>query len=151
MGDRSTCASVPGGIGLGKACRRVLAPARVCPLTMTRHEFISAQAAARRQTVSFWPVAVNLVALGCFIWGAAHGYGAGEAGDLAGVRTGGMVFGVGLAILLASLVVVPIIHRERGPRCPHCRLKLIRILGPLAIASGHCGRCSMPLFEEEKR
>jgi len=83
---------------------------------MTRQELISEQTAARKRGISFWFVGVNLVALGCFAWGALHCHVAGNAGDLAEVRIGVGVFGLGLGLLVTSLVLRTLVRRERSAR-----------------------------------
>lgn len=46
-----------------------------------------------------------------------------------------------LAAVLTLLLGVPRSMRQSGLVCPHCHAQLTHILGPIAVATGRCGKC----------
>lgn len=63
------------------------------------------------------------------------------AWNSAGLIFTGAMFVIMIVLLTGNAVSV---------RCPHCKTPLIlEKLAPIAIATGHCGKCGRPIEEEE--
>jgi hypothetical protein len=60
---------------------------------------------------------------------------------------------LGFLVLLVGSVgwMVAVLRRQQkqfGVTCPHCGKALISFCSAIAIASGNCGRCGEPVFEQ---
>ena len=73
----------------------------------------------------------------CAIWMGALFFYAGVILDDLGVA----VFLAAAAVPIVALVAMAMRATYSMPKCPHCGIRLLGWLLPLAIASGNCGRC----------
>jgi hypothetical protein len=73
----------------------------------------------------------------CAIWMGALFFYAGVILDDLGVP----VFLVAAAVPIVALVAMAVRVTYSMPKCPHCGIRLMGWLLPMAISSGNCGRC----------